>query len=200
MRREVPGGGTPLRDGLAIMPKLKLDIQPSASLLVCKRARCLRWLESPVCHIHDALPQTRNILRRGTIYCQQHPVSSPPFPAPIADSFPSRVPFTDDYFGCSPPSRSTSLNDASTRLNYTPLSFDNSRLIPLIAPLVFALLGAFSGTAMTSCAVAQKVNAPGTSRKLVAMSSAQIAIFYYISNGCYSLPSLGEKCSGRHNA
>lgn len=53
----VEGGvDTHLRDGLAIMPKLKLGIQPSASLLVCKRARCLRWLESPVCHIHDALP------------------------------------------------------------------------------------------------------------------------------------------------
>lgn len=50
------GGDTHLRDGLAIMPKLKLGIQPSASLLVCKQARCLRWLESPVCHIHDALP------------------------------------------------------------------------------------------------------------------------------------------------
>lgn len=50
------------------MPKLKPGIQPSTSLLVCKRACCLRWLESPVCHIHDVFPETRNILHRGTIY------------------------------------------------------------------------------------------------------------------------------------
>lgn len=57
------------------MAKLKLGIQPSTSLLVCKRACCLRWLESPVCHIHDVFPETRNILQRGTIYVYrwQHP-------------------------------------------------------------------------------------------------------------------------------
>lgn len=40
------------------MGKLKPGIQPSTSLLVCKRACCLRWrVESPVCHIHDVFPR-----------------------------------------------------------------------------------------------------------------------------------------------
>lgn len=48
----------PCRNGLAIMGKLKPGIQPSTSLLVCKRACCLRWrVESPVCHIHDVFPR-----------------------------------------------------------------------------------------------------------------------------------------------
>lgn len=78
---------------LPLLGKLKLSIQPSTSLLVCKRACCLRWLESPVCHIHDVFPETRNILRRGTIYTVAGITSFPcplPFPSPLP-SLPSCV-------------------------------------------------------------------------------------------------------------
>lgn len=90
------------RNGLAIMGKLKPGIQPSTSLLVCKRACCLRWrVESPVCHIHDVFP-------RDTQHTApwQHDIYRPPtsfhplllFAQPLSPSAPlcstSRVPLS----------------------------------------------------------------------------------------------------------
>lgn len=90
----------PCRNGLAIMGKLKPGIQPSTSLLVCKRACCLRWrVESPVCHIHDVFPRDtqhtapwqHDIYIYIHVYRRQHP--SIPFSPPSLFSCSLRSPF-----------------------------------------------------------------------------------------------------------